>query len=47
MPEIVVGYDGSDCAKMALDEAVALAKDLGDSVLIVLALLRRAPAAVR
>ena len=35
MPEIVIGYDGSDCAKTALDEAVALAKDLGDSVLIV------------
>ena len=29
MSEIVVGYDGSDCAKTALDEAVALAKDLG------------------
>ena len=35
MPEIVIGYDGSDCAKTALDEAVALAKELGDSVLIV------------
>jgi nucleotide-binding universal stress UspA family protein len=35
MAEIVVGYDGSGCAKAAVDEAVALAKDLGDSVLIV------------
>ena len=35
MGEIVVGYDGSDCARAALDEAVALAKDLGDSLLIV------------
>jgi nucleotide-binding universal stress UspA family protein len=35
MSEIVVGYDGSDYAKAALDEAVALARDLGDSVLIV------------
>ena len=35
MSEIVVGYDGSDCAKAALDQAVALAKDLGDGILIV------------
>jgi nucleotide-binding universal stress UspA family protein len=35
MAEIVVGYDGSDFAKAALDEAVALAHGLGDSVLIV------------
>ena len=35
MAEILLGYDGSDCAKVALDEAVDLAKDLGDSVLIV------------
>ncbi len=35
MSEIVVGYDGSESAKAALDEAVALAKELGDSVLIV------------
>jgi nucleotide-binding universal stress UspA family protein len=35
MSEIVVGYDGSDYAKAALDEAVALARDLGDSVVIV------------
>jgi nucleotide-binding universal stress UspA family protein len=35
MSEIVLGYDGSESAKAALDEAVALAKELGDSVLIV------------
>jgi nucleotide-binding universal stress UspA family protein len=35
MAEIVVGYDGSVYAKAALDDAVALAKDLGDSILIV------------
>src|SRR5690242_20907453 len=35
MSEILVGYDGSDYAKAALDEAVALARDLGDSILIV------------
>ena len=35
MSEIVVGYDGSECAKAALDEAVAFAKELGDTILIV------------
>ncbi len=35
MGEIVVGYDGSDCGKAALDEAVGLAKGLGDRVVIV------------
>lgn len=35
MSQIVVGYDGSPCARAALDEAVALAKDLGDTILIV------------
>ena len=33
--EIVVGYDGTECAKAALDEAVDLAKELGDKVVIV------------
>jgi len=33
--DIVMGYDGSDCAKAALDEAVLLAKELGDGILIV------------
>jgi nucleotide-binding universal stress UspA family protein len=35
MGEIVVGYDGSDCGKAALDEALGLAKGLGDRVIIV------------
>lgn len=35
MGEIVVGYDGSDCGKAALEEALRLAKGLGDSVVIV------------
>ncbi|HET8862966.1 MAG TPA: universal stress protein [Solirubrobacterales bacterium] len=35
MGQIVVGYDGSDCSRVALDEAVRLAKDLGDSVVLV------------
>ena len=28
MPEIVVGYDGTDSSKAALDQAVGLAKEL-------------------
>jgi len=35
MGRIVVGYDGSDCGKVALEEAVALAKSLGDEVVLV------------
>lgn len=35
MSDIVVGYDGSDCGKAALDEALAIAQDLGDRVVIV------------
>ena len=35
MSEIVVGYDGSETATGALDEAIELAKGLGDSVVIV------------
>lgn len=35
MGSLAVGYDGSDSAKAALEEAIALAKDLGDEVLIV------------
>lgn len=35
MSEIVVGYDGSDCSKAALDEALRLASGLGDRVVIV------------
>jgi nucleotide-binding universal stress UspA family protein len=35
MSEIVVGYDGTDCAKAALDQAVGLAKELGDNVALV------------
>jgi nucleotide-binding universal stress UspA family protein len=35
MGQIVVGYDGSDCSKAALDEALRLAKDLGDGVVLV------------
>ena len=35
MSDIVVGYDGSDCGKAALDEAVRLAEGLGDRVVAV------------
>ncbi len=31
---IVVGYDGSDCAHSALDQAIELAKQLGEELLI-------------
>ncbi|MGH3042615.1 MAG: universal stress protein [Gaiellaceae bacterium] len=31
---IVVGYDGSDCAHVALDKGIELAKELGDELLI-------------
>ena len=34
MAGIVVGYDGTDNSKAALDQAVGLAKDLGEPVLI-------------
>jgi nucleotide-binding universal stress UspA family protein len=35
MGQIVVGYDGSDCGKAALEAAVELAKGLGDKVVLV------------
>lgn len=35
MSAIVVGYDGSDCGKQALDAAIELSKGLGDSVVAV------------
>lgn len=35
MSEIVVGYDGSDCGRAALDEGCAMAKALGDKVVVV------------
>jgi nucleotide-binding universal stress UspA family protein len=35
MGQIVVGYDGSDSGKAALEEALRLAKGLGDNVVIV------------
>jgi nucleotide-binding universal stress UspA family protein len=35
MSNIVVGYDGSDCGRAALEAAVSLAKELGDQVVIV------------
>ncbi len=34
MSEIIVGYDGTDCAKAALQQALGLAKGLGDKVVI-------------
>jgi nucleotide-binding universal stress UspA family protein len=37
MSSLVVGYDGTDGAKAALDEALALAKDLGAAVHLVFA----------
>jgi nucleotide-binding universal stress UspA family protein len=35
MGQIVVGYDGSACGKAALEEAVRLAKGLGDGLVLV------------
>ncbi len=35
MREIVIGYDGSACGRAALEEALELAKGLGDRVVIV------------
>ena len=35
MAEIVVGYDGSACGEAALDAALGLAGELGDSVVVV------------
>lgn len=35
MGTIVVGYDGSDCGKQALDAAIGLSKGLGDSIVAV------------
>lgn len=35
MSEIVVGYDGSDCSRAALDETLRTAKALGDGVVVV------------
>lgn len=35
MAQIILGYDGSDCSKVALDEAVRMAKNLGDTVVLV------------
>ncbi len=35
MGEIVIGYDGSDCAKAALGQAAELAKGLGDKLVLV------------
>ena len=33
--EIVVGYDGTECADVALDEAIGLAKELDSKLIIV------------
>ena len=35
MGQMVVGYDGSDCSKAALEEAVGMAKGLGDKLVLV------------
>jgi nucleotide-binding universal stress UspA family protein len=35
MSQIVVGYDGSDCSRAALDEGLRTAKALGDEVVVV------------
>lgn len=35
MGQIVVGYDGSDCSRAALDEGLRTAKSLGDDVVVV------------
>jgi nucleotide-binding universal stress UspA family protein len=34
MSELVVGYDGSECAKAALEVAIELAQSLGDGIVI-------------
>jgi nucleotide-binding universal stress UspA family protein len=34
MAKLVVGYDGSDCAKAALDAALGLARAAGDDVVV-------------
>ena len=34
MADIVVGYDGSDCGRCALDAATELAKELGDRIVV-------------
>lgn len=35
MAEMIVGYDGSDCAKAALAKAIELAKATGDGIAVV------------
>lgn len=35
MGQIVVGYDGSDCSRAALDEGLRTAQALGDEVVVV------------
>lgn len=35
MSNIVIGYDGSDCGRAALAEGCAMARELGDRVLVV------------
>jgi nucleotide-binding universal stress UspA family protein len=35
MSDIVIGYDGSDCARAALDAGAELAKTFGDKVVLV------------
>lgn len=35
MSQIVVGYDGSDCSRKALEEALRTAKELDDEVVVV------------
>jgi nucleotide-binding universal stress UspA family protein len=37
MAKIVVGYDGSDCARAALSTAIEVARALGDEVHVVMA----------
>ena len=33
--EVVVGYDGADASRAALEEAIGLAKDLGSAIIAV------------
>lgn len=35
MGQIVVGYDGSDCSRAALEEGLRMAQGLGDEVIVV------------
>jgi nucleotide-binding universal stress UspA family protein len=43
MPDVVVGYDGSECADAALDAAIAQAAAFGDRIVLVYAAAAHGP----